>query len=133
VAPRLIPRLFSTQAAQRFMFRTISQTAVHYRGCALSSGAAGRLQGGDRLPWVRLGARDDPFRDNYEPLGSVAWQMHLYGEASAEVERYCDEQRFTLHVFPWRPAMDATRLVRNALYLVRPDGYIAAITRPRAA
>jgi hypothetical protein len=115
------------------MFRTISQTAIHYRGCELSAGVAGALQGGDRLPWVRLGMPEDRFRDNFEPLRALAWQMHLYGEASEAVRRYCDEKRFPLHVFTWRAAMEKAQLVRDALYLVRPDGYIAAITRPRAA
>jgi hypothetical protein len=30
-----------------------------------------------------------------------------------------------LHVFPWKPAMEAAGLQRGALYLVRPDGYVA--------
>ena len=30
-----------------------------------------------------------------------------------------------LHVFPWRREMSRTGLQRNALYLVRPDGYVA--------
>ena len=34
------------------MFRTISQTAVNYRGSSLSEGRAGAVHGGDRLPWV---------------------------------------------------------------------------------
>jgi hypothetical protein len=126
VAPRLIPALLATQAGQRLMFRTISQTGINYRGCSLSAGIAGPLHGGDRLPWVRLGMPTDAFRDNFEPLRSVAWQMHVYGEASEEVVRYCSERRFKLHVFAWRPAMDAAGFVPNAIYLVRPDGYIAS-------
>jgi 2-polyprenyl-6-methoxyphenol hydroxylase-like FAD-dependent oxidoreductase len=126
VAPRFIPVVFSTNAGQRFMFRTISQTAVNYRGCDLSTGAAGKLKGGDRLPWVRLGAASDEFRDNFEPLRSVSWQMHVYGEASEEVTRYCGERKFKLRVFAWRPAMARAGFARNAIYLVRPDGYIAS-------
>jgi hypothetical protein len=30
-----------------------------------------------------------------------------------------------LHVFPWQPLMSRTGLRRNAVYLVRPDGYVA--------
>jgi 2-polyprenyl-6-methoxyphenol hydroxylase-like FAD-dependent oxidoreductase len=126
LAPRLVPAIFSTRAGQRFMFRTISQTAVNYRGCGLSTGAAGRWKGGDRLPWVRLGAPADAFRDNFEPLRSVTWQIHVYGEASDAVRRYCNDKKFTLHAFAWRPAMERAGLARNAIYLVRPDGYIAS-------
>lgn len=126
VAPRFFPAMFSTKAGLRLMFRTISQTAVNYRGCGLSAGAAGRLKGGDRLPWVRLGMPSDGFRDNFEPLRSVNWQMHVYGEASEDVVRYCRERRFKLLVFAWRPAMEHAGLTRNAVYLVRPDGYLAS-------
>jgi hypothetical protein len=30
-----------------------------------------------------------------------------------------------LHVFPWHPQTGRTGLRRNAVYLVRPDGYVA--------
>ena len=125
-APRLIPAFFATNAGQRLMFRTISQTGINYRGCDLSTGAAGKLNGGDRLPWVRLGAASDEFRDNFEPLRSVSWQMHVYGEASEDVTRYCSERKFKLHAFAWRPAMERAGFARNAIYLIRPDGYIAS-------
>ena len=52
IVPAVAPALFSFRAARRFMFRTISQTAVHYRGSSLSEGRAGGVHGGDRLPWV---------------------------------------------------------------------------------
>jgi 2-polyprenyl-6-methoxyphenol hydroxylase-like FAD-dependent oxidoreductase len=126
VTPLVFPAFSATHAGQRLMFRTLSQTGINYRGCDLSSGAAGKLKGGDRLPWVRLGAASDEFRDNFEPLRSVSWQMHVYGEASEEVRRYCGERKFKLHVFAWRPAMERAGFARNAIYLVRPDGYIAS-------
>ena len=30
-----------------------------------------------------------------------------------------------LHVFDWRPEHEATGLARNAIYLLRPDTYVA--------
>jgi len=129
VVPRIVPLVFSTTLGPRFMFRTVSQTGINYRGCALSSGIAGRLHGGDRLPWVRLGLPTDEFCDNFAPLRAVSWQVHVYGEASDEVVRYCSERKFPLHVFAWRPAMGEAGFVRRAIYLVRPDGYIASASR----
>jgi hypothetical protein len=126
VVPRVAPVIFATQAGQRLAFRTLSQTNVNYRGCALSAGFAGALKGGDRLPWVRLGLPTDEFRDNFEPLRAVAWQMHVYGEAGDDVRRYCEQNKFKLHVFAWRSSMDRAGFARNAIYLVRPDGYIAS-------
>jgi hypothetical protein len=64
-------------------------------------------------------------KDNFAPLTSLAWQAHVYGTASLEISGVCDRQRLPLHVFPWHPEMDRAGLLRNALYLIRPDGYVA--------
>ena len=52
IVPAVAPAVFSFRAARRFMFRTISQIAVQYRGSSMSEGRAGDVHGGDRLPWV---------------------------------------------------------------------------------
>ncbi|MDQ6886887.1 MAG: FAD-dependent oxidoreductase [Gemmatimonadota bacterium] len=121
VAPVIAPLLFRVTAVRRFMFRTVSQTAITYRGSALSEGSLGRIQGGDRLPWVEL----SPNRDNFEPLASIAWQVHVYGEPKPGVEECCAALAMPLHTFAWTPMMDRAGLSRGAIYLVRPDGYIA--------
>ena len=54
IVPLLFPPLFKFAAVRRFMFRTVSQTAVNYRGSSLSEGRAGAVHGGDRLPWVKM-------------------------------------------------------------------------------
>ncbi len=124
IVPLVLPRLFAFAAVRRFMFRTVSQTAVHYRGSALSEGRAGRVRGGDRLPWVMAGANDV---DNFAPLSSLDWQVHVYGGPAPDVPTICRERKLPLHVFPWRPDMRRTGLRRDALYLVRPDGYLALV------
>src|SRR3989454_10265008 len=48
LVPVVIPSLFAFRAIRRLAFRTVSQTAVNYRGSALSRGAAGPGHGGDR-------------------------------------------------------------------------------------
>jgi hypothetical protein len=63
--------------------------------------------------------------DNFAPLTSVAWQVHVYGEALRGVTEACAELRVPLHLFAWEPAMQRAGLQKGALYLVRPDGYIA--------
>jgi 2-polyprenyl-6-methoxyphenol hydroxylase-like FAD-dependent oxidoreductase len=124
VAPLLAPLIFAFQTMRRFMFRTVSQTAVNYRGSSLSEGRAGAVHGGDRLPWLKMDWNDE-YRDNFEPLTSLDWQIHVYGEALPEMRAECNERRLPLHVFPWRPEMKRGGLRRNAAYLVRPDGYVA--------
>jgi 2-polyprenyl-6-methoxyphenol hydroxylase-like FAD-dependent oxidoreductase len=124
IVPLLIPAFFGLKTARRFLFRTISQTAVNYRGSSLSEGRAGTVHGGDRLPWVKtdLNGMDT---DNFASLTSVAWQVHVYGDAAPDVRAVCDGRKLPLRNFPWRPEVSRTGLRRNAVYLVRPDGYVA--------
>ena len=121
IVPRLIPLFFAFRTVRRIMFRTISQTGVNYRGSSLSEGRAGMVHGGDRLPWVKL----DAGRDNFTPLTSLNWQAHVYGDAAPQLQSVCDGRNLALRVFPWRPEMRRAGLRRDALYLVRPDGYVA--------
>ena len=119
--PALLPRLVSLPAVRRVMFRTISQTSIEYRDSALSAGRAGRVHGGDRLPWVE---HADGLTDNFAALRSTDWQVHVYGEADDALRACCGTRGIPLHAFPWRPEMRRVGLRRNACYLVRPDGYI---------
>ncbi|HWC65790.1 MAG TPA: FAD-dependent monooxygenase, partial [Thermoanaerobaculia bacterium] len=64
VVPVAVPWLFRFAPVRRFQFRTISQIGIEYRRSALSEGSAGRVHGGDRLPWVRTGESED----NFAPL-----------------------------------------------------------------
>ena len=121
VVPALLPRLVALAAVRRAMFRTVSQTAINYRRSSLSAGTAGTVHGGDRLPWLNTDAPSD----NFTPLRSLDWQVHVYGDPSAALQALCGQRRLALHVFPWRPGTAATGLRRDALYLVRPDGYVA--------
>jgi 2-polyprenyl-6-methoxyphenol hydroxylase-like FAD-dependent oxidoreductase len=119
--PRVAPVLFRLAPFRRFAFQTVSQLGVNYRHSPLSSGAAGTVHGGDRLPWVPLGQN----QDNFAPLTTLDWQVHVYGEPPAGVADRCAELDLPLHVFAWRDRMRAAGLRRGALYLIRPDSYVA--------
>jgi 2-polyprenyl-6-methoxyphenol hydroxylase-like FAD-dependent oxidoreductase len=119
--PAFAPALFRLPAMRRFVFRTVSQITVNYRGSALSRGAAGKLQGGDRLPWVKIGRGEE---HNFTALMSMDWQIHVYGAAAAGLQALADSEKIPLHVFPWSAHMRQAGLLRNASYLIRPDGYI---------
>jgi hypothetical protein len=120
IVPLVLPLLFRLRAFRELLFRTVSQTQVNYRNSALSEGAAGKVRGGDRLPWVRL----DSGQDNFEPLTVLGWQVHVYGEAQRALSDACAELRVPLHVFAWKTEMQRAGLQKDALYLVRPDGYV---------
>jgi len=128
IVPLVVPLAFRTGAMRRLLFRTVSQTTVNYRESALSVGAVGRIRGGDRLPWVDLGSG----KDNFAPLTSLEWQVHVYrdgGSGKVEggrgVREACAELQLPLHVFGWGDAMRRAGLQNGAAYLVRPDGYVA--------
>jgi hypothetical protein len=97
---------------------------VNYRGSSLSKGRAGKVHGGDRLPWVKMDVNGVE-ANNFEPLTSLDWQVHVYGDAAPELRKVCDARKLPLHVFPWRPGMGWVGLGRKSVYLVRPDGYVA--------
>jgi FAD binding domain len=122
IVPRLLPLLFGLEAVRRLLFRTVSQTAVNYRGSGVSQGRAGRVHGGDRLPWVKIHANGS--EDNFAPLASLDWQIHVYGDAAPGIRALSEGRGLPLHVFPWRREMARTGLRRDAVYLVRPDGYV---------
>jgi 2-polyprenyl-6-methoxyphenol hydroxylase-like FAD-dependent oxidoreductase len=119
--PLVVRVIFRLAAARRWLFGTVSQVGVNYRKSSLSEGAAGGIRGGDRLPWVEIEAG----KDNFTPLASLAWQVHVYGEPRAGLAEICAELQVPLHVFAWQPGMQRSGLLRGALYLVRPDGYVA--------
>jgi 2-polyprenyl-6-methoxyphenol hydroxylase-like FAD-dependent oxidoreductase len=121
VVPRVLPRVFALKAARRAMFRAISQIAIKYRESWLSEGIAGKVHGGDRLPWVPVGKADD---DNFRPLAELTWQVHVYGQASPETAELCRARGVPLHAFEWSHNAARAGLRRNAVYVVRPDGYV---------
>jgi 2-polyprenyl-6-methoxyphenol hydroxylase-like FAD-dependent oxidoreductase len=121
--PRIVPVLFRLPAARAFLFRTVSQIGIHYPKSALSEGGSAKLRGGDRLPWVGGAAGED----NFAPLSSLAWQVHVYGEAASGLAEQCKALALELHGFAWSERTWTAGLTRGALYLIRPDGYIALI------
>lgn len=120
LVPHVWPHVMGFEWVKKTLFRAVSQTRINYRGSTLSVGDAGDVKGGDRLPWA-----GGEGVDNFAPLASLEWQVHVYGEPSAEVVAATHDFEIPLHAFPWsRRARDAG-LARNAAYLVRPDGYVA--------
>jgi 2-polyprenyl-6-methoxyphenol hydroxylase-like FAD-dependent oxidoreductase len=123
IVPMFAPILIRFLAVRRFLFRTVSQVTVNYRDSALSGGEAGKLRGGDRLPWAKVNAAGTDF--NFAALATLQWQVHVYGDATPGLRQVVQDWQIPLHAFEWRASMREAGLLRNAAYLVRPDGYIA--------
>jgi 2-polyprenyl-6-methoxyphenol hydroxylase-like FAD-dependent oxidoreductase len=120
VAPAALSSVFAFEAAREFAFRTVSQVNVNYRGGPLSAGKAGGVHGGDRLPWVTADGVD-----NHQSLSETVWQAHVYGEANPDLRRWCASRRLPLHAFVWTPRHGHAGIARGALFLMRPDSYVA--------
>ena len=120
VAPIIIPWIARFETAREYLFRTVSQISLNYRGSPLSQGAAGDVHGGDRLPWVSIDGRD-----NFESLSAMTWQIHVYGTPSDELKAWCAHHDLPLHAFNWRSEYENAGFAQNAIYLLRPDTYVA--------
>jgi hypothetical protein len=116
----IFPKVVALGPVRDYLFRTVSQITLNYRGMPLSAGSAGHVHGGDRLPWVR---GEDT--DNFASLSAMIWQVHVYGTARPELAEWCAARNIELNVFPWQAQHETAGLARNALYLLRPDTYIA--------
>ncbi|GGL02609.1 FAD-dependent monooxygenase [Mangrovihabitans endophyticus] len=135
VAPLVVRALPGTGAGSRF-FQYVSQTRIHYRMGADAwhrsedrRGRPGRSGGrrdavvGRRLPWAD---------DNYDVLSmdgiaGPGWQVHAYGGVDAGD---LPDLGLPVHVFP---EAAGSRLRAGELYLVRPDGFVAARAWPGQA
>jgi 2-polyprenyl-6-methoxyphenol hydroxylase-like FAD-dependent oxidoreductase len=117
LATRTLPRI---PGASR-IFGYVSQTRIHYRSLDLDDRAGGRVVG-RRLPWTG---------DNYGCLRAMTWQVHSYSEPSASsANAVARELGLTpQHFF----TVGRTRLLPGHLYLVRPDGFVAASATADAA
>ena len=108
IVVRAVPRI----AGGRRVFGYLSQTRIHYR---MSQEHATRDPVvGRRLPWTG---------DNFDVLRSFTWQVHGYGAYEPEVQAIAATLGLEGHAF--RPDPHG-RLDPAAVYLVRPDGFVAA-------
>jgi 2-polyprenyl-6-methoxyphenol hydroxylase-like FAD-dependent oxidoreductase len=120
IVPFLLPLLFGFVFMRCLLFRTVSQLTIKYPQSALSEGSAGKVKGGDRLPWVVI----DSEHNNFDSLTTMKWQVHIYGDVSPAIQGLCDARGLKLHIFPFNKAAKTAGLKENAVYVVRPDGYI---------
>ena len=120
LAPILLPKIVRFEAVREYIFRTLSQITLNYRGKGLDEGHAGPVHGGDRLPWVRLDNGD-----NYDALRHIGWQIHVYGAAKVELNAWCKRRDIRLQIYPWQPTFHEVGLREDSLYLIRPDTYVA--------
>ena len=121
IAPLVFSVALRFAPTRHAIFRLISQARIHYPDSPLSQGRAGHVHGGDRLPWTGHGEDD-----NFSPLRSLDWQLHAYGKIERDLASAARELSLATHTFPWSGQAHDAGFQRDAAYLVRPDGYVAA-------
>jgi 2-polyprenyl-6-methoxyphenol hydroxylase-like FAD-dependent oxidoreductase len=115
LALRVLPRL----VGGRRVFGYLSQTRIHYRMSPRESARRDPVVG-RRLPWTG---------DNFDVLRAMTWQVHGYGVPAPEALRIAESLGLEGHVFP---PDRLGRLDPGLVYLVRPDGFVAAAASARA-
>jgi 2-polyprenyl-6-methoxyphenol hydroxylase-like FAD-dependent oxidoreductase len=120
IVPVIVPTLFKFETAREYMYSAVSQIAIAYGDSPISDGKAGDVRGGDRLPWAPT-----PVVDNFEALRTIGWQLHVYGTSSIELTDWSESNNIPLHGFTWHEAYGKTGLAKDAMYLLRPDTYVA--------
>jgi 2-polyprenyl-6-methoxyphenol hydroxylase-like FAD-dependent oxidoreductase len=120
--PYLVPLVVRFEFARKRIFRGASQLICNYRGSALCQTDEGMVQSGDRLPWVRIDQQD-----NFSTLQDLCWQLHVYGEPGPQLDQWARKKDVKLFIFHWNDQYAEAGLIKDAVYLLRPDHYIAGI------
>ncbi|KAJ5124128.1 uncharacterized protein N7515_007953 [Penicillium bovifimosum] len=122
VIPYLAPLALKFDAARGRVFKGLSQLICNYRASSLSRSGEGAVQAGDRLPWAEMDEED-----NFSTLRYVCWQLHAYGEILPHLEEWARDNGVKVFAFDWHDQYVKAGLVKDAVYLLRPDQYIAGI------
>ena len=120
IMPAIAGMAYKVGSVRKLLFKTVSQTTLHYRNSKLSVGKAGKVHGGDRLPWTGSHGLD-----NYKASEMIGWQVHLYGEADPALREWCENHHIPLQAIEWKPGYQMAGMERGAMYLLRPDTYVA--------
>jgi 2-polyprenyl-6-methoxyphenol hydroxylase-like FAD-dependent oxidoreductase len=112
----LLPRVLASPVGRR-LGGWLGQYRIHYHP----------LPGGASVPrWARdraVGRRLPPTDENREALREMRWQLHSYGAAVPAARPRVPEAVTGPRAFPADPQ---GRLRSDLMYLVRPDGFVAA-------
>lgn len=126
IVPAMFTMVWWLPQVRRALFGLVSQTRINYHDSPISRGAAGRVQAGDRLPWVKWNKHANKDGSNYASLRTLSPQIQVYGIVSPELEVWASQHpEFPLTRLPWTPEAARAGFQSGAFYFLRPDGYVA--------
>ncbi len=132
VIARIAAFAMRREAIQRFAFRTISQTGIHYRESPLSESAAPQPrhapQAGDRFPWLHLELTPGgPVEDLFEKLDDTVFNLLVIGQPADAAASLAGEL-VRVHAIPAgspnEQQLARAEIPRPSFYLLRPDGHV---------
>ncbi|WP_326537185.1 FAD-dependent monooxygenase [Pseudorhodoferax sp.] len=127
VLARVAALAMRSERVQALAFRTVSQTAIGYRGSALSQEASPMTdeapRAGDRFPWLQLQlAPDAPAQDLFGLLDDTRWTLLLFGQP---VPQGLPLDVVALAVPAGNDGVLArAHIAQPSFYLLRPDGHV---------
>jgi 2-polyprenyl-6-methoxyphenol hydroxylase-like FAD-dependent oxidoreductase len=133
ILARIAAFAMSRERIQRFAFRTVSQTGIHYRDGALSKSLDGlpgsAPRGGDRFPWLRLKFRPDgPVEDSFAKFDDTHFHLIAIGQPAPPEGTLGLRDLLRTHAIPDDPVNDAelarAQIPKACFYLLRPDGHV---------
>jgi len=134
ILTRILALAMGRERIQRFAFRTISQTGIHYRESPLSKTLPGVQEkaprAGHRFPWLRLVFRPNgPVEDGFQKLDDTRFSLILIGQPAPADPIPALGGLLRVHVVPDDPANEKelarVHIPRPSFYLLRPDGHVA--------
>jgi 2-polyprenyl-6-methoxyphenol hydroxylase-like FAD-dependent oxidoreductase len=137
ILARIAAFAVNRRRVQRFAFRIVSQTGIHYRRGPLAVTAAElpkhAPQAGDRFPWMHLQLEaGGPVQDLFQALDDTRFNLLVFGGEAAQTLPDLDGL-LRVHTIPITAGNEAeqarTHVPRSAFYLLRPDGHVGLCGR----
>ena len=127
LVPYILPFVVNWFNLRTFLYGMVSQIAIEYGPSPLSQSNSNKRLQGCRLPWIERPSGAAGKDDNHSLLDGTGWQGHVFGVVDASQQLRLQELNIPVHQFPWSSEARRKGFSENALYLIRPDGYIGLV------